>query len=84
MLQTFLSYSLIYSGVDCIDVSADIAVVKAATDGITAGVKASKQVIERPLLMISVNDDEVTQLSTIQITNMPILTCLLNDIGSTF
>lgn len=60
---------------DCIDVSADIAVVKAATDGITAGVKASKQVIERPLLMISVNDDEVTQLSILQLTNMPILTC---------
>ncbi len=43
---------------DCIDVSADIAVVKAASDGITAGVKSSKDNIERPLLMISVNDDE--------------------------
>ena len=34
--------------------------VKAASDGITAGMKSSKEAMERPLLMISVNDDEVT------------------------
>lgn len=45
------------AGVDCIDMSADIAVISAALDGITAALSFDNSV-NKPLIMISVNDDE--------------------------
>ena len=47
------------AGVDCVDVSADDAVIRAATDGIDAAmIHSTTSTRARPLLMISVNDDE--------------------------
>lgn len=48
-------------GVDCIDLSANPAVVAAASEGIEAGMKMVKKLQQtpvKPLIMISVNDDE--------------------------
>ena len=51
-------------GVDCIDISADIAVIKAAHQGIDSALLYNNKnniysgTIHRPLLMISVNDDD--------------------------
>ena len=53
-----LCYIYTIAGADCMDVSADAAVVRAATCGIDAAVSASVLPRRRPLLMISVNDDE--------------------------
>jgi Fe-S-cluster-containing hydrogenase component 2 len=51
-----LCYVYTLSGVDCIDVCADTAVVRVAQEAIDAASSASESC--RPLLMISVNDDE--------------------------
>ena len=58
-----LCYIYTIAGVDCIDLSADEAVIAAANDGIDAalsflGSSTSSSTSKRPLLMISVNDDE--------------------------
>eukprot|EP01031_Cornospumella_fuschlensis_P029131 gene29131-35159_t len=52
-----LCYVYTQVGVDCIDVSADEAVVNTALDGITAAC-SQHSLPTRPLLMISVNDGE--------------------------
>lgn len=58
-LSSIRNLCLIYSiaGVDCIDVSADPAVVTAAREGINKALELSPNA-SSPLLMISVNDDK--------------------------
>lgn len=58
-LPTVRSLALIYSlaGADCIDVAADKAVIFAAKEGIATATKLSNSK-QKPLLMISLNDDE--------------------------
>lgn len=46
------------AGVDCVDVAADEAVCRAANDGIDAAVEIANDQIDRPWLMVSVNDDD--------------------------
>jgi hypothetical protein len=54
-----LCYIYTLVGVDCVDVSADDAVIRAATDGIDAAMaRVGAHTRARPLLMVSVNDDE--------------------------
>ena len=56
-----LCYVYTIAGVDCIDLSADEAVIAAANNGIDAALLflgSSSTISKRPLLMISVNDDE--------------------------
>lgn len=54
-----LCYVYTLAGVDCIDLSADYAVIHAARDGIDAATKHSNIIAAAtPLLMISVNDGE--------------------------
>ena len=56
-----LCYIYTIAGVDCIDLSADEAVIAAANNGIDAALlflDSSSSISKRPLLMISVNDDE--------------------------
>ena len=51
-----LAYSL--AGADCIDVAADKAVITAAKEGIAVAATLSKTKQCKPLLMVSLNDDE--------------------------
>jgi len=54
-----LCYIYTLAGVDCIDISADLAVITIACDGINAAINSSvANNKERPYLMISVNDNE--------------------------
>ena len=55
-----LCYVYASCGVDCIDVSADAAVVLTAQEAIDAWLRDGRRdyAIEKPLLMISVNDNE--------------------------
>ena len=54
-----MCYLYTLAGVDCIDMSADPAVVTVATEGITkAMIDLNNQLAQPPLIMISVNDDD--------------------------
>lgn len=63
-LPAIRNLALVYSlaGADCIDVAADPAVIRTALQGIEAAQdwlkKQQKQPLARPLLMVSLNDDE--------------------------
>ena len=72
--------SLVYSlaGADCIDVAADLAVVKAATEGIAVAQSATQNAwTKRPWLMVSFNDgqDPHFRKAWFDITHCP-LDCL--------
>lgn len=51
-----LSFIYTLAGVDCVDLSPDLAVIKACYEGITAAIDYRQNRIEKPLLMVSVND----------------------------
>lgn len=62
-----LSYLYTLAGVDCIDLSADFAVISAANEGIDAAMmKLKQQEKQRPLVMISVNDGEDLHFRKVQ------------------
>lgn len=53
-----LCYLYTLSGVDCIDLSADLAVLQAAKEGIDKGIKQFNYQIPKPLIMVSVNIEQ--------------------------